>query len=141
MAEGILKSRAHNASLPWVVESAGTNGYHVGEPPHRLAQKVSRLHGIDISSKRCRNFVPQDFDRFDKIYAMAKDVISDMRIIAGSKFDASKTDLLMNEAYPGKNLDIPDPWYGGEQDFEHAFEMIDTACSALVSKYTTGMPA
>ncbi|MGZ3880680.1 MAG: arsenate reductase/protein-tyrosine-phosphatase family protein, partial [Flavisolibacter sp.] len=48
LAEGILKHKAAEAGLDWQIDSAGTNGYHVGEPPHRLSQKVARLNGIDI---------------------------------------------------------------------------------------------
>ncbi|HLG41641.1 MAG TPA: hypothetical protein VI461_18315, partial [Chitinophagaceae bacterium] len=74
LAEGILQDKAFKAGLSWSVESAGTNGYHDDEPPHRLSQKVAKLNGIDISSQRSRRFVPEDFEMYDKIYAMAADV-------------------------------------------------------------------
>jgi len=135
MAEGILQQKAEKAGLDWIIDSAGTNGYHVGEPPHRLSQKVAAMHGIDISHQRCRNFVRQDLDRFDKIYAMAEDVIHDMRRIAGKAFNEQKVDLLMNELYPGKNIDIPDPWYGEEPGYHEVYKMMDAACSAIISKY------
>ena len=70
LAEGILQDKARKAGLKWSVESAGTNGYHTGEAPHPLSQKVARINGVDISKQRSRNFVAEDFDRFDKIYAM-----------------------------------------------------------------------
>src|SRR5215831_11229560 len=73
MAEGNLQQKAWQAGLNWSVESAGTNGYHTGEPPHRLSQKVARHYGIDISLQRSRRFQPDDFHHFDKIYAMAGD--------------------------------------------------------------------
>ena len=60
--------------LDWQVDSAGTESYHVGEAPHRYSQKVCLEHGIDISAQRASRFTKKDFDRFDKIYAMAKDV-------------------------------------------------------------------
>src|SRR5512138_2458905 len=71
LAEGILQDKAWKAGLKWSIESAGTNGYHNGEAPYPLSQKVSRLNGIDISKQRSRKFVADDFDRFDKIYAMS----------------------------------------------------------------------
>ncbi|PWU02635.1 MAG: protein-tyrosine-phosphatase, partial [Bacteroidetes bacterium] len=110
LAEGILREKAEKAGLNWTVESAGTNGYHIGEAPHRLSQKVALSHGIDISSHRARNITPEDFINFDKIYSMAEDVVDEVRWIAQKTFDESKIDLLMNEAYPGENIDIPDPW-------------------------------
>ena len=75
LAEGILRHKAKEAGLNWQVDSAGTNGYHVGEAPHHLSQKVAKLNGIDICEQRARRFVKEDFDRYDKIYAMADDVI------------------------------------------------------------------
>lgn len=83
LAEGILQQRAWEAGLQWSVESAGTNGYHTGEPPHRLSQKVALMNGIDISQQRSRSFTAADFERFDMIYAMAEDVVHEMRRIAG----------------------------------------------------------
>jgi protein-tyrosine phosphatase len=63
LAEGILKHKAKEAGLNWTVESAGTTGYHIGEPPHRLSQKVAILNGIDICEQRARQFSKEDFDR------------------------------------------------------------------------------
>ena len=134
LAEGILQDKAFKAGLNWSVESAGTNGYHVGEAPHRLSQKVALQHGIDISRQRARNFVGADFEKFDKIYAMAEDVVDDMKRIAKNKYDAGKVDLLMNELYPGQNRDVPDPWYGPEPGYHEVYKMIDAACDRIVEK-------
>lgn len=135
LAEGILQDKAFKAGLAWSVESAGTNHYHTGEAPHQLSQKVARLHGIDISRQRARNFVAEDFDRYDIIYAMAEDVLDDMKRIAKNKFDRSKTNLLLNEIFPGENRDIPDPWYGPEAGYHEVFKMIDKACDVIIEKY------
>ena len=134
LAEGILKDKAFKAGLNWSIESAGTNGFHDGEPPHSLSQKVARMNGIDICSQRSRRFVPEDFDRFDKIYALAEDVLFDIKRIARKKFDPSKVDLLMNELYPGKDLDVPDPWSGPEKEYHEAFRLIDAACEKIIEK-------
>ena len=138
LAEGILQDKAFKAGLNWSVESAGTNGYHNGEPPHPLSQKIARMNGIDISDQRSRRFVPEDFDRFDKIYALAEDVLFDIRQIARRKFNASKVDLLMNELYPGKDLDVPDPWSGPEEEYHEAFKLIDAACEKIIEKALQG---
>ena len=118
------------------MESAGTNGYHTGECPHPLSQKVAKLNGLDISKQTSRRFVADDFERFDKIYALADDVLDEIRRIAGRKFNPEKVDLLMNELYPGKNLDVPDPWYGPEPGYHDVYKMIDAVCSTIVSKYS-----
>jgi low molecular weight protein-tyrosine phosphatase len=137
LAEGILQDKAWKAGLQWSVESAGTNNYHIGEAPHPLSQKVAKLNGIDICKQRKRKFIPEDFNRFDKIYAMSADVIDEMKSIAKKTFDPNKVDLLLNELFPGQNVDVPDPWYGPEQGFHQAYKMIDDACEAIVKKYSS----
>jgi protein-tyrosine phosphatase len=139
LAEGILKHKAVKAGLDWQVDSAGTNGYHIGEAPHRLSQKVAKLNGIDICDHRARQFVKEDFDRYDKIYAMADDVVDDIRSIAGNKYASSKVALFMNELHPGKNYSVPDPWYGPEPGFHEVYKLIDEVCDAIIRKY--GSPA
>lgn len=135
LAEGILQEKVNNAGLNWVVDSAGTNHYHTGDPPHPLSQKVALANGIDITQQRARRFTTEDLNQFDKIYALAGDVLKDIQRITGSKFDSSKVDLLLNEQYPGKNLDVPDPYYGGEPDFHEVFELLDQVCDQLILKY------
>jgi protein-tyrosine phosphatase len=135
LAEGILQEKAFRAGLNWQVDSAGTNGFHNGEAPHPLSQKVARLNGIDISRQRSRKFSAADFEQFDMVYAMAADVISDIRRIAGKKFNAQKVELLLNELYPGREMDVPDPWYGPEPGYHEVFALINRACEAIVQKY------
>ena len=137
LAEGILKDKVEKAGLDWFIDSAGTNGYHIGEAPHRLSQKVARLNGIDICQQKARHFVKEDFDRFDKIYAMADDVLDDIKRIAKNKFDPTKVDFLMNELFPGQNVSVPDPWYGPEPGYHQVYKLIDDACEAIIKKYAT----
>jgi protein-tyrosine phosphatase len=136
MAEGILQDKAFKAGLTWSVESAGTNSYHTGEAPHPLSQKVARMNGIDISKQRSRKFTAADLEVYDKIYALAGDVLEEMEGIARKKIDTSKADLLMNELYPGENREVPDPWYGPEQGYHQVYKMIDEVCEKIISKYT-----
>ena len=95
LAEGILQEKIKKAGLNWEVDSAGTNGYHVGEQPHHLSQKVAKLRGIDISCQRCRRFVKEDFERFDKIYAMAGDVIEEIKWISKDKYNGQLMEMLL----------------------------------------------
>jgi protein-tyrosine phosphatase len=139
LAQGILEHKAKQAGLDWEIDSAGTNGYHVGEPPHRLSQKVARLNGIDICNQRARNFEKADMKKYDRIYAMASDVVDDIRAIAGSAYDPSKVILFMNELYPGKDMDVPDPWYGPEPGFHEVYKLIDKVCDAIVKRETSNV--
>ncbi len=135
LAEGILEHKAFEVGLNWSVESAGTNSCHTGDAPHPLSQKVAKLNGINICNQRARDFVAGDFDVYDKIYALAGDVLDDIKHIAKKKFDATKVDLLMNVLYPGKDMDVPDPWYGPEPGYHEVYKMIDEVCTKIIEKY------
>lgn len=134
LAEGILQHKAAAAGFNWTVESAGTNGFHVDEAPHHLSQKVATQNGINICEQRARKFVAKDFEQFDKIYVMAEDVMNDVKRIAGKYFDADTADYFLNELNAGKNQDVPDPWYGGEEGFVEVYDLIDKACDAIIAK-------
>ena len=135
LAEGILEHKIKLAGLNWLIDSAGTNGYHIGDAPHRLSQKVAKLNGIDICNQKARQFVKEDFDRFDKIYALADDVLDEIKWIAKEKYDPKRIDLLLNELHPGKNYSVPDPWYGPEPGYHDAYKLIAAACDAIIRKY------
>lgn len=135
LAEGVLQHKAKQAGLNWTVDSAGTNGYHVGEAPHHLSQKVARLNGIDICEQRARRFVKEDFDRYDKIYAMADDVVDDIKRISKEKYNPAKVDLFLNELHPGQNQSVPDPWYGTEPGYHEVYELIDKTCEKIIRNY------
>ena len=135
LAEGILQEKARTAGLDWKVDSAGTTSYHIGEAPHHLSQKVARINGVDISRQRARAFNANDFQRFDKIYAMAGDVLDQIRRIAGKQYDPSKVELLLNELHPGANEDVPDPWYGPEPGYHEVYQLIDAAADRIIERY------
>ena len=137
LAEGILQKKTKEAGIAWQVDSAGTNGYHTGEAPHHLSQKVAAINGIDISRQKARRFIKEDILRFDKIYAMAPDVLDDMKRIAGVAFDEQKVDLLLNELYPGQNREVPDPWYGPEPGYHEVYDIINRACAVIIKKYSS----
>lgn len=134
LAEGILQHKADAAGLDWTVESAGTNGIHVGEAPHHLSQKVATQNGVKICDQRARKFEAKDFKKFDKIYVMAEDVMNDVKRIAGKYFDADKADYFLNELNAGKNQDVPDPWYGEEEGYVKVYDLINKTCDAIIER-------
>ena len=75
IAEGVLKYYSNNEKLNIFVDSAGTNGFHNGQSPHRLSQKVCKLNGIDISSQRSRKILNSDLDNFDVVYVMKEGLV------------------------------------------------------------------
>lgn len=135
LAEGILQGKAKEAGLNWVVESAGTNGFHTGEAPHSLSQKVAMLHGIDISKQTARKFTKKDIEVYDKIYVMASDVLKEMEGMLAGKAYGNKVDYFLNMLYPGKNMDVPDPWYGTEAGYHEVYALIEKGCDAIIEQH------
>ena len=72
---------------------------------------------------------------FDKIYVMDDDVYDDIKRMSGSLWNKEKTDMIMNEIHPGKDLNVPDPWYDAEPKYHEVFAMIDEACDAIIMKF------
>ncbi len=128
LAEGILQKMVDEKNLDWKVDSAGTNGYHNGETPHKYSQKVALQNGIDISNQISRKITKNDIEEFDLIFAMAKDVMDDIKQIAGNKFGNKKITLFLD------NEDVPDPWYGGEDGFYEVYKIIENRCRVLLEK-------
>jgi len=137
LAEGILKHKAKKAGLHWVVESAGTGGYHTGEPPHHLSQKVAKHYGIDICDQRARRYIRNFIQEYDKIYVMDAQNYNEVKRISGHLWDPSKVDLLLNELYPGENRSVQDPYFGTEPGYHEVYALIEKACDNIIKKYGT----
>ncbi len=135
LAEGILQNKADKAGLHWIVDSAGTGGYHIGEPPHTLSQKVALLNGISISTQQCRQFRKADMTDFDQIFVMDRDNYDEIKRISGECWDEKKVGFLLDELYPGERRNVPDPWYGTEKDYHIVYEMLDKACTKIIDRY------
>lgn len=133
LAEGILQHKIEAAGLDWHVESASTNGYHTGDAPHHLSQKVALENGIDISRQRSRKFTKNDIERFDIIYAMADDVMEDMMQIAGKAWKPEKAKLILAEE--NNKQSVPDPYYGGIEGFYKVYDILDNVCNTIINKY------
>jgi protein-tyrosine phosphatase len=127
-----MRHKVKEHGLDWIVESAGTESYHVGEAPHRYSQKICLQHGIDISHQRAVKFTPDSFAAYDKIYAMATDVYEEIKYIGGKQADMSKVELFLNELHRDKNESVPDPYYGEEGGYLQVYELIAKGCDAII---------
>jgi protein-tyrosine phosphatase len=79
-------------------------------------------------------FAKEDMLLFDKIYAMDMEIYKDIQHISGNVWDETKVDLIMHALFPGENLDVPDPWYGNENNFREVFDMLHKACEVIVQQ-------
>lgn len=131
LAEGILSSKLISSSI--FVDSAGTGAYHIGHQPDERSIAVAKNYGIDISKQRARKFQVTDFDIFDIIYVMDENNLQDILSLTRNNHDKQKVKMILNEIHPNKNKSVPDPYYGGNQEFENVFKMLDEACE-IISK-------
>ena len=134
MADGLLRHKVAEEHLEVFVDSAGTSNHHEGEAPDSRMRATARKFGYPIDDLRSRPFVVSDFDRFDKIYAMDKSNYTNVTRLARTEGDIAKVELILNELTPGKDAEVPDPYYGGEQGFTAVFNMLDQATDRIIEK-------
>lgn len=132
LAEGILKSKVNPTTV--FVDSAGTGAWHSGELPDKRSIAIAKKYGIDITNQRARLFLVEDFDKFDKIYVMDKSNYVNVCKLSPNNQAIDKVELILNESFPNSDLEVPDPYYGGEQGFENVFNMLNDACEKIKEK-------
>jgi len=132
LAEGILKSKLFTKEI--IIDSAGTGSYHIGELPDSRSIAVAKENGIDITNQRAREFAVNDFDAFDYIYVMDAYNYDAVIKLARNEEDKLKVKLILNEVFPNEDLDVPDPYSGGDYGFKNVFKMLDEACSIIANK-------
>ena len=133
LADGLLKTKVQNEGLDVFVDSAGTAGYHVGEAPDSRMRTTARDKGFPIDDLRARQFGHNDFNEFDLIYAMDVSNFNNIIAQAQSEEEKAKVKLILNESHPGKDLAVPDPYYGGDRGFTEVFELLDEATDVIIN--------
>ncbi len=133
LAEGILKSKINPEKI--YVDSAGTSNYHVDECPDTRSIDIAKQNNLDITSQRGRQFSAEDFDKFDKIYVMDMSNYYDVISLARNEEDKEKVSLILNEIFPGENVEVPDPYHGGADGFKKVYNMLDEACEIIAQKH------
>lgn len=130
LAEGILRHKSRHLNIE--VDSAGTGAWHSGEAPDKRSVAIAQKYGIDISGQRARLFLAEDFERFDRIYVMDQSNYKNVCRLAPNEQALAKVQLILNEIHPDKNLEVPDPYYGGHDGFEQVYQMLDQSCEQLL---------
>lgn len=131
LAEGIMRSKL---SKDYIIDSAGTGAWHEGQLPDKRSITTAKKRGLDITNQRARQFKVSDFDTFDYIYVMDNSNYKNVIALAPTEEAKSKVKLILNEIFPNENVDVPDPYYGGDDGFENVFDMLDQACEAIARK-------
>ena len=131
LAHGILESKLPKG---WIVDSAGTSSWHEGERPDTRSILEAKKNNINIDHQHSRSVRAQDFYDFDIIFAMDSSNYSNLCKMAPEEGLKSKIRLIMNEVEPGKNIQVPDPYTGGQSGFSHVFGMLEEAIDAFLEK-------
>ncbi|WP_420379720.1 low molecular weight protein-tyrosine-phosphatase [Gilvibacter sp.] len=130
LAEGIMRAKLFGRNN-YEIDSAGTGGWHVGDPPDPRSVAIAKQMGLDITGQRGRQFQATDFDRFDHIFVMDNSNHRDVLKLARTEHDKHKVSLILDTLFPGENVDVPDPYYGGNDGFAKVYDMLDQACEIL----------
>ena len=133
LAHGILESKAPK---DWYIDSAGTSGWHEGERPDTRSIITAKGRGLNIDQQRSRPFLAEDFERFDVIFAMDSSNYTNITRLAPDEASKAKVRLIMNEAYPGENRQVPDPYTGGQRGFEVVYDMLDLAIEKFLEQHS-----
>ena len=132
-AEGVMRKLIENANMQnrMVVDSAGTHGYHIGEPPDPRALPAAQRRGYDLSMLRARELSVEDFERFDLLLAMDFNNLDRLQTICPAVYE-SKLGMLMEYSRKFKTPVVPDPYYRGSTDFDRVLDYVEDACKGLM---------
>jgi len=127
-AEGVFNKfiKDMGTTEKFIVDSAGTHAYHVGEPSDVRSQQMARSRGVDLSRIRARKVAQSDFEHFDHILAMDSDNYNILIEASPSEYH-HKIELFLNYAPERNESDVPDPYYGGQNGFAHVFDLVEDA--------------
>ncbi|HRQ64988.1 MAG TPA: low molecular weight protein-tyrosine-phosphatase [Xanthomonadaceae bacterium] len=133
MAEGIFRLRLEQAGLAgrFRLDSAGTGAWHVGQPPDRRAQAAAARLGADLSALRARQFQRADLEHFDLVLAMDRDNLTTLSRHPGA---ADRVHLTLPWLGIETPQDVPDPYYGGAEDFALVAELLDDAARRFLER-------
>ncbi len=130
MGQGVIEKRAVQAGLAVEVDSAGLGAWHVGNPPNPRGLKAATARGYDNTHQRARQVRVSDFHDFDLILGMDADNIAGLERL---RPEGAGVEIRL---FHPSGQDIPDPYYGGPPDYEHALDLIEEATSDLIATLT-----
>lgn len=133
-AEGVLRhlATATAPGMPIEIDSAATGDYHTGSPPDTRSQRAARRRGIEIGALRARQICADDFHRFDLILAMDEANLRELRTLKPINSRATLR-LFMDYAKDQRRSEVPDPYMGGERDFETVLDLTEVASRGLIA--------
>ena len=136
MADGLMRKKVQDNQLDIYVDSAGTANYHVGGAPDTRMTATAKSKGIDISGLKARQFIVSDFDAFDLIYVMDQSNYNNVVRLARNETDIQKVQLILEFRTSPHGIEVPDPYYGGQDGFEHVYQLLDESTDIILKRLT-----
>lgn len=133
LAEAAFRARAADAGIEVQADSAGTGGWHIGDPPDQRAQRTALRHGVDISRYRGRQVELADFRRFSHIFALDLDNLAALHRLRPADATA-RIGLLLDLVDGMEGQAVADPYYGPDEGFEETWDQVDRAAAALIAR-------
>jgi protein-tyrosine phosphatase len=133
LAEGILRQKTIENQHTIIIDSAGTIGIHAGEQPDKRMQATALKYGIDLSTLHSRQITLNDFQEFDRIYAMDESNYSDLQKLARNEVQKAKVRLLLDENPLNSLKNVLDPYYGGQEGFEQVYFLLEETINHLIN--------
>lgn len=132
-ADGVFQKYVEDAKLTHLinVDSAGTSGWHIGEPPDSRSVREAANRGYDLSYLRGRQVSKQDFEQFDYVLAMDKQNLLDLKALAPSNY-SGHLGLFLDFSQQSDYSEVPDPYHGGKQGFTLVLDLIEDASNGLL---------
>lgn len=139
-AEAVFRAIAARElpDLELTIDSAGTAGYHIDEPPDRRTREAAARRGYDLSNLRARRVEPEDFEQFDLILAMDRQNLRSLERSAPVHV-RQRIRLFLEYAPEAGETEVPDPYYGGANGFEHVLDLIEAASRGLCDELRSGI--
>jgi protein-tyrosine phosphatase len=133
LAEGVFREQVARAGLGdrFEIDSAGIGDWHAGELPDSRTRAVAQSRGLELTS-RARQVVAEDLDRFHFVIAMDADNLRGLARLRAELPAGVELRRLLEFDPSAEQLDVPDPYYGGDDGFERVHDMVERACAALL---------
>lgn len=134
LADGLLLRKINAQKLDAIVDSAGTANYHIGKAPDARMIKTAADNGTPIDFLRARQFTSRDYQNFDHILVMDHSNYRNVLALAQTEAERKKVMFFLDYLHPKQQLEVPDPYYGTQEDFEAVYQLVDQATDALIQK-------
>ena len=139
LAQGVMESLVKQEGLEKtiLVSSSGVSAWHVGEPPDDRMQDTAQKHGVLLDS-RAQHFQATDYQKLDLVLAMDHSNLSTLKALKPTSENQDKLFLFRSfDPNNNGNMEVPDPYYGGDQGFELVYEMVERTCPKILEHLKT----